>query len=214
MRFRTLLAFLFTSFAASHLAATDAPKGRGLVLAGEVVRFDESQSPVFTLRQLQHTDAVTRAGLTRWAETDEGRALLARFRGSEYEVVVLEDRGEPALGRAPQPGLATLLSWSNTSALKTYTLILNPALAAEYEQPKGNRSRLALRPEDILAAAWAGEMLHIDFYSRGIVLPHHHRADFQERWRAVANQLRLSFLTHGDEDEVPSRAESSWRGRD
>ena len=210
MRSRTLLALLF--FAAMSLrAAADGPRGRGIVLAGEVVRFDEDLAPVFTLRQLRETDPATRAGFTRWAATKQGRSLLARFRASDYEVVVLEDPAEPALGRAPQPGLATLLSWANTKVLKTYTLILNPALAAAYEPPEGNEGRLALRPDDILAAAWAGEMLHIDFYSRGIVLPHHHRADFQERWRAVANQLRLGFLTHGDEDEWPDRSRSAWR---
>lgn len=42
-------------------------------------------------------------------------------------------------------------------------------------------------------------MLHIDFYSQGIVLPHHGRADFQRAWREVARQLGFPGLEHDDE---------------
>ena len=52
-----------------------------------------------------------------------------------------------------------------------------------------------------MAAAWAAEMLHIDFYARGIALPHHERDDFQERWMAVAGQLGFGRMTHGMEHD-------------
>ena len=56
-------------------------------------------------------------------------------------------------------------------------------------------------PADMMAAAWAGEMLHVDFYARGISLPHHSRDDFQTEWEAVAVELGFPALRHNDEDE-------------
>jgi hypothetical protein len=39
-------------------------------------------------------------------------------------------------------------------------------------------------------------MLHVDFYSRGISLPHHQRADFQDEWRVVARELGYPEMKH------------------
>jgi hypothetical protein len=47
-----------------------------------------------------------------------------------------------------------------------------------------------------MSTAWAAEMLHIDFYARGIPLPHHERPDFQERWQSVASELGFPVLQH------------------
>ena len=52
-----------------------------------------------------------------------------------------------------------------------------------------------------MAAAWAAELLHIDFYSRGISLPHHQRADFQREWRAIAEELGFPTMPHGEDEE-------------
>ena len=60
-------------------------------------------------------------------------------------------------------------------------------------------------PAQVMAAAWAAEMLHIDFYSRGISLPHHSRTDFQTEWREVARQLGFPYLAHGDESDENHR---------
>src|SRR5438045_2426515 len=57
-------------------------------------------------------------------------------------------------------------------------------------------------PAQLMAAAWAAEMLHIDFYAHGISLPHHARADFQEQWREIARELGFPRLPHGDTDEI------------
>ena len=51
-------------------------------------------------------------------------------------------------------------------------------------------------PADVMAAAFGAEMLHIDFYSRGISLPHHERPDFQREWRAIAVELGMPGLRH------------------
>ena len=55
----------------------------------------------------------------------------------------------------------------------------------------------------MMAAAWAGEMLHIDYYARGISLPHHERTDFQEECRAIARELGFPNLRHSDDEEEP-----------
>ena len=49
------------------------------------------------------------------------------------------------------------------------------------------------------------EMLHVDFYARGISLPHHQRDDFQSEWQAVAAELGFPALRHNDEDDRRSR---------
>jgi hypothetical protein len=51
-----------------------------------------------------------------------------------------------------------------------------------------------------MATAWAAEMLHIYFYSKGISLPHHTRSDFQDEWRAMARELGFPDMRHDDED--------------
>ena len=53
-----------------------------------------------------------------------------------------------------------------------------------------------------MAAAIAGEMLHVDFYSRGISLPHHQRRDFQAEWRDTARQLGYPDMKHEDDDDT------------
>ena len=73
-----------------------------------------------------------------------------------------------------------------------------------------DRGVVALRghpttPADLMAIAWAGEMLHIDFYSRGISLPHHSRPDFQEEWHRVAEELGYPSATHTDQVDEPMR---------
>jgi len=78
---------------------------------------------------------------------------------------------------------------------------------------------------EMMAAAWAGEMLHIAFYARGISLPHHQRADFQQEWHVMATELGFPNLAHDDGDESPrgggrsivigseSEQRRPWRGR-
>jgi len=62
-------------------------------------------------------------------------------------------------------------------------------------------SRQPATAADQMAAAWAGEMLHIYFYSTGISLPHHQRADFQQEWHLMAAELGLPNMPHADDDE-------------
>ena len=170
------------------------------LLAGETIRFDADLRPQFSERQQTASAASTRAGFARWAATAEGQLIIARFRGTDRDVVVLESIDESGIGRAPQPALGTLLAAGDASKSKRYELIVNPALAAQYGAPSIDLG-LPRTPADVMAAAWAAEMLHIDFYARGIPLPHHERADFQERWLAVAEQLGLPNTEHGDEGE-------------
>lgn len=122
--------------------------------------------------------------------------MIARFRTPEYQVTIAEDDSEAGPGRAPQPGLATLMSAIDPTRVKEYTLILNPALANQY----GRADRFDLgepaTPRDVMAAAWAGEMLHIDFYADGIPLPHHKRPEFQRRWRTAAIELGFPGMRH------------------
>jgi hypothetical protein len=65
----------------------------------------------------------------------------------------------------------------------------------------------------MMAAAWAAEMLHIDFYARGISLPHHSRSDFQSEWLIIATQLGFPNLPHEDESERPPRECRTTRTR-
>jgi hypothetical protein len=195
------------------LALVVEPQGRGFVIAGETVRFDVDLQPVFTMRQSAASAASIREGMAKWAATGEGRRIIARFLRDDFEVTVTEDSGEPSPGRAPQPGIATLLAANDTTKVKRYALVLNPALAAEY----GGRDTVALgdpiTPAEVMAAAWAGEMLHIDFYSRGIPLPHHERGDFQERWRAVALELGFPRMRHDTGEVFDGTDLASPRGR-
>jgi hypothetical protein len=50
-----------------------------------------------------------------------------------------------------------------------------------------------------MAAAWAGEMLHIYYYSKGIGLPHHSRPDFQVNWQTMTRELGMAGLPHGND---------------
>ena len=170
------------------------------IVAGEPVRFDANMHPRFTPHQLTNTSEATRTGLVRWAATEHGRHLIESFDAAEYEVVVTEDADEEGVGRAPQPGIATLVASLDHSQKKSYDLVLNPGFfrVPERMTPLPNQP---VTPADMMAAAWAGEMLHIYFYSQGVSLPHHQRADFQREWRAVAAELGMSALTHDDADE-------------
>lgn len=161
---------------------------------------------MFSAHQIASCAQSTRDGFARWAATAEGRAILARLRRDDYEVTIVEDASEPGLGRAPHPNAATFVA--NEQQMKRYTLILNPALAAQYNHPGALDLGLPRTPADAMAAAWAAEMLHIEFYARRIPLPHHDRSDFQERWRTVAIQLGFPRLEHGTEDEERDRARS------
>jgi hypothetical protein len=162
------------------------------VLCGEKIAFDRDLTPQFTPNQSLNTSAATRDGLVRWAATDHGRALIEHLRG---EIRVTEDWAEGGAGRAPEPGIATLTSMGE----RVYTVILNPSFVLPAGMvPMPNQPAT---PADMMAAAWAGEMLHVDFYSRGISLPHHQRDDFQEEWSAVAGELGFPTLRHEDDDE-------------
>ena len=170
------------------------------VLAGEHVVFDAGLRPLFTEKQVRETAPEVRAGLARWAATPNGRRLIARFNSPEYAIVIAEDPQEEGPGRAPQPALATLVASADHRAPKSYTVIINPA----FRLVQGRNIFPTAQPRtqtDMMAAAFAGEMLHVDFYSRGISLPHHSRADFQEEWREVARELGFPFLAHGDESD-------------
>ena len=170
-----------------------------ILLAGEPVHFDRDLSPQFTLAQLRGTADLTRAGLMKWAATDEGRQLIMRLKDASVEILVIEDAGEPGTGRAPQPGIATLLAAYDRTKIKRYELILNPYLAAEYGRYTSRALGEPVTPVDVMAAAWAGEMLHIDFYAQGIPLPHHYRPEFQERWQRVASELGFPIMRHDTE---------------
>ncbi|HUP89101.1 MAG TPA: hypothetical protein VM100_07125 [Longimicrobiales bacterium] len=177
------------------LAAED----RGVImLAAEPIQFDQNLRPRFTENQIMNTAPATRAGLARWSATQQGRALLAYFTADEYLIAISEDSSEEGLGRAPQPGLATLVAARNHARSKVYDLVLNPVF---FRMPRDMRPMpdQPSTPADMMAVAWAAEMLHIYYYSQGISLPHHERPDFQRRWRSVARQLGLPMVTHDDE---------------
>jgi hypothetical protein len=173
------------------------------ILAGERVRFDEHVQPQFTANQMQTVSAATRAGLAKWAATEHGQKLIRKFSTSEYEIVVTEDVREISPGRAPQPGLAILLGADNRRKLKTYNIILNPTFF-EVSKDQAPLPDEPATPADVMAAAFAAEMLHIDFYSRGISLPHHERPDFQREWRTIAAELGMPGLRHDENDDAGS----------
>lgn len=177
---------------------------QGFIFAGEPLRFDAKFRPQFTGKQLAATAQASRDGLARWAATGQGKLIIARFEGGDREVRVVESDVEEGAGRAPEPGIATMLATNDHTKLKRYDLILNPSVARQYDKPNALAWGLPRSASDVMAAAWAAEMLHIDFYSRGIPLPHHQRSDFQERWRQVAMELGLTSLTH---DTTSSGAE-------
>jgi len=182
-----------------------------ILLAGERIQFDDHFQPRYTAQQLTGSAAATRHGLELWAATESGRTLIRRFDTREYEIAVREEPIESGSGEAPQPGIATLMGTNDRTKVKAYTLILNPPKpAAEIEHATKDEP---YTPAQVMAAAWAAEMLHIDFYSRGISLPHHSRTDFQSEWREVAQQLGFPRLTHGDESDDRRRGPTViiWR---
>jgi len=180
----------------------------GIFLAGEPVQQNNDGVVAFSKVQLDRSSAITRAGLVRWLQTPQGRRLFRHFSTPEYRIVVIEDFEEPAIGRAPEPSLLTLLAAGDHSKTKTYTLVLNPTPWTMPDRAKPFPNQPST-PADYAAAAWAAEMLHIDLYSRGIMLPHHERRDFQESWLTVAKELGFPSMLHGEEDpSVPQ-----WRRR-
>lgn len=180
------------------------------ILAGEPLRFDAAMTPRFTDKQRSATADATRAGLVRWSATDEGRDILRSLGDDDVVLEVIEDESEEGIGRAPQPGLATLSAARDHTRRKSYEVILNPLF---FKLPRDMKPlpNEPSTPADIMAAAWAGEMLHVWFYAQGISLPHHPRADFQRRWRAIAQQIGMPLVDHDDFDDEHSV--SRWRTR-
>ena len=187
---------LLVSSAFASFAAESAGSGSGFILADEAIRFDTELRPQFSAHQLRASAEATRAGLLRWAATSEGKSIIARFQARDRQVIVIESDDESTIGRAPQPGFVTLLAADDPKQMKTYWLIVNPALAAQYDRPKAIELGFPRTQSDVMALAWAGEMLHIEFYASGIPLPHHDRSDFQKRWRLVADALGLWRVEH------------------
>jgi hypothetical protein len=126
--------------------------------------------------------------------------MLQRFATNEYTIVVIENVDGGEVGSAPEPGIATLVAAKDHSIAKSYEIVLHPL---PFSLPDGATAlpNQAATPADQMAAAWAAEMLHIDFYSRGISLPHHQRADFQREWRAIATELGFPTMLHGEDEE-------------
>jgi hypothetical protein len=195
-RKRAILGVYLLVSSAFAIASESASPVRGIILADEAIRFDADLRPQFSAHQMRASAEATRAGLLRWAATSEGKAIIARFQAKDRQVIVIESVDEPTIGRAPQPGFMTLLAAGDPKQVKTYWLIVNPALAAQYDRPKALEVGLPRTPSDAMALAWAGEMLHIEFYAAGIPLPHHERSDFQKRWRLVAWALGLERVEH------------------
>ena len=169
-----------------------------ILLAGQPVRFDPA--PQFTARQLRHITPETRAGLARWAATEHGRMLIGALAAKEYDIIVLEDSGDRSAGNTPQPGMATLAAAGDHMKVKSYVVVLNPDFFGEAKGMKPLSNEAGTRAE-LMSAAWAAEMLHVWFYTRGISLPHHSRPDFQEMWRAMAAELGFPAMRHDDESE-------------
>jgi hypothetical protein len=201
MRFALVLSFVVAAAAAAESRAPG-----GIFLAGEPLRVASDGSLRFTDRQIRGSATSTRAGLARWMATADGRRLFDYFTSWEYEVVVTEDASEAGMGRAPQPGIATMVSAGDRTRRKIYELIINPSPRSIPDGLSAFPGQ-ATTPADLIAAAWAGEMLHVYFYSLGVLLPHHGRRDFQEQWTSVAAQLGFPAMEHGQSEPE----EGSWR---
>ncbi len=177
------------------------PPARGaILLANEAIAFDANLIPHFSASQIAHSAAATRAGLAKWAATERGHTLIAHFLAGAYRIEVSEAALQDGFGSAPQPGLATLFAARDPTAVKVYQLILNPGM---FVLPDG-MVPLPDQPataSDVMAVAWAAEMLHIYFYSRGISLPHHQRDDFQQEWHVIAAELGFPFPRHDDAEQ-------------
>ena len=173
-----------------------------LMLAGERIPFDENLVPRFTRSQRANTQDATRDGLVQFAETRRGQQLIAYFIENDFELTIVEDFTEPGIGRAPQPGMATLVAAANHTRINHYEIVLNPQF---FRIPEGMTPmpHEPATPADMMAIAWGGEMLHVYFYTLGISLPHHPRADFQGEWRDIAAELGMPLVAHGDDEERP-----------
>ena len=196
-----MLAALFTFF---FILTPAGENTRGFILCGERIRFTTNQQPRVTPKQIRESERATREGLAKWAATAHGRRVIKFFDTGEFRINVTEDPYEDGVGRAPQPGLATLASTGDRVKIKTFDLILNPRY---FRLPDGMTPLLNMpaTPADMMAAAWAGEMMHIELYAHGISLPHHNRIEFQEQWRAVAEELGVALLDHDDRESSPRR---------
>lgn len=180
------------------------PVRASIILGGEAVSFGSNHSVAYTARQTHALSPATLTGLARVAATPHGRMLLDFLGRHEFEIDVVENGDEDGAGRAPEPGLATLLAASNHSVVKPYQLILNPThfTLPERTVPLPNQ---AASPNDLMAAAWAAELLHVYFYAHGISLPHHERDDFQRLWTSLAAELGFPALVHGNSDDDDAR---------
>ena len=208
----TAVLLVVSAATASELSLqTSSTNENGFRLASERIRFDANARPEFTENQIRYSAEATRSGLVKWAATPRGRSLILRFNSAEYDVTIREDDQDAGAGRAPQPALATLVAATDHTKTKAYDLILNPT----FRLPKGAIpvSREPSTPADMMAAAWAAEMLHIDYYARGISLPHHSRPDFQSEWHIMATELGFPNLPHEDESERPPRQWLTIRAR-
>jgi len=145
--------------------------------------------------QIETTSPATRAGFAKWAATAHGREMIEYLAANHCDITVIEDPSERGIGRAPEPGIATLVA-AYRSKPRGYVVILNPLLAGQ--QPA--------RAAEAMAIAWAGEMLHVYFYAHGINLPHHSRPDFQQEWQAMAAELGMPTVPHDDDDGFPHSA--------
>ena len=200
------LLVIATLVAASSVAAQSPG---GIILAGEPIRRDDYGIIRFSERQVRNTSEATRAGFVRWVETFRGYELFRYFNTAEYRVIVTEDLNEPGIGRAPEPGILTFLAAADHAKQKEYTLILNPT---PWQIPAGWKA-MPHEPSstaDFMAAAWAGEMLHIYLYSQGVMLPHHQRDDFQTSWGQIAGELGFPMMTHGESDDADV-VDEDWR---
>jgi hypothetical protein len=208
---RALSLVPFAALLALGAGFRETPRPRAFFLAEEPIDFDRALQPLFTDHQMQGSAASTRAGLQRWASTQTGHRLITYFSSPEFRVSVVEKINEDGAGRAPQPGLAMLVAAADHAKQKRYDLILNP----DYGKSKGfdPMPGTPSTPSDMMAVAWAAEMLHIYFYSKGISLPHHERADFQEEWHEVAAELGFPALRHDGKEAVdvaPSKRVVYW----
>ena len=175
------------------------------LLAGEPVQFDAELRPQFTSHQIEVVSEATRLGLARWAKTEQAAKLIPRFSAREYQIEIGEDLHEPSPGRAPQPGIATLMASGDHARKKAYTMVLNPSFFRPAKDHAPNFTDEPTTAADVMAAAFAAEMLHIDYYSRGLSLPHHERPDFQREWRAIASDLGMATLRHDDDERERRR---------
>jgi len=182
-----------------------------LVLAGQAVDFDAGMRPRFTPEQIRRSSEATRDGLAKWAATEFGRRIIQSLDRGEYRIDVEEEEIDDGIGRAPQPGIATLAAAGNHAKQKRYLMILNPNFFTKMPAGMEPLRDQPASPADVMALAWAGEMLHVWFYARGISLPHHQRLDFQDDWARIASELGMPAVQHDDDAPRRVRTYFSWR---